>query len=409
MLRGFWIFSLFICLAALFGMAGCAGHRSGEGGEAISDREVELRLDLAESYLRNNEPRLALQELNLVESRAQTWPRYQFTLGYARLLMGNAPEAVVALRKSVDLDPNHGEAWNNLGLALLTVGDLEEAEEAFSRALAVPTYRTPEVAALNLAQLHLDRDQTALALRYVNLALELNWRFTNAYLLAAEIQLAQGQTDQAIQLLKRGAEANLDDPRILLALAEYLLIAGQPNQARPWLEQLLQTAPPDSREAVRARDYQQSLDNWQASFMGRDGLVLEQTIEETAVPVQPDDPQPDEPQPDEPQIEAGKTSALQTGNIPDPVGPVSSYLVQVSAFLDKAKAEAFRDTLLEKKYPAAIVVVSHKDKTWHVVSIADTQDRDEAETIAAQYAARESARASVVKVGQGRYLELTPP
>lgn len=399
MLRAFRVLSLLACLAALLGMPGCSGHRSGADGEAISDREVELRLDLAEAYLRNTEPRLALQELHLVESRARTWPRYQFTLGYAKLLTGNAAEAVVALRKAVDLDPDHAEAWNNLGLALLTVGDLEEAEEAFSRALAVPTYRTPEVAALNLAQLHLDRDQTALALRYVNLALELNWRFTNAYLLAAEIQLAQGLTDQAIQLLRRGAEANLDDPRILLALAEHLLIAGQPDHARPWLEQLLETAPPGSREAVRAKDYQQSLENWQASFMGQDGLVLEQTIEEPAAFARPD----------ESQHEIGKAPALETEATRVSTAPASSYLVQVSAFLDKAKAEALRDTLLEKKYFAAIVVVSHKDKTWHVVSIADTQDRGEAETIAAHYAAKESAYATVVKVGQGRYLEITPP
>lgn len=399
MLRGFRVLLFLACLAALLGMASCSGHRSSGDGEAISDREVELRLDLAEAYLRNTEPRLALQELNLVESRARTWPRYQFTLGYTRLLMGNAPEAVVALRKAVDLEPDHAEAWNNLGLALLTVGDLEEAEDAFSRALAVPTYQTPEVAALNLAQLHLDRDQTALALRHVNLALELNWRFTNAYLLAAEIQLAQGQTDQAIQLLRRGAEANLDDPRILLALAEYLLIAGQPDQARPWLEQLLETAPPGSREAVRAKDYQQSLENWQASFMGQDGLVLEQTIEEPAAFARSDKPQNDVNMAPAPETEAMLSSTA----------PASSYLVQVSAFLDKAKAEAFRDTLLEKKYFAAIVAVSHKDKTWHVVSIADTQDREEAETIAAQYAAKESAYAAVVKVGQGRYLEITPP
>lgn len=403
MLHDFRITSLLFCLTAVLVLAGCAGHRTDGSGDAISDREVELRLDLAEAYLRNNEPRLALQELNLIEAQARTLPRYHFSLGYARLLMGNAAEAAAALRKAVELAPDHGEAWNNLGLALLSLGDLDGAEAAFGSALAVPAYRTPEVAALNLAQLYLDRDQPVPALRYVNLALELNWRFTNAYLLAAEIHLIQGNADQAVQLLRRGAEGNLDDPRILLTLVEYLLIAGQPDQARPWLKQLLETAPPGSREAARAKEYQQALDDWRVSFMGREGLILEQSIAEEPTVAEPEEQDPAREQPRS-ALPAPEDSALNAQKQAD-ASWESAYLVQIGAFLSADRAAKMRADYQAKGHAAGIYQVQRKGKTWHLVYIAAEQTREEAEEAARRFRADEDRATYIVRVGRGRYLD----
>jgi len=258
-----------LALAVLVFLVGCGGHHGGRGQEhGPIQRETQMRLDLAEAHLRNNEPRLALWELNLIQPQAQALPRFHFILGYTRLVLGNGSEAAAAFRRATELDPDHAEAWNNLGLALLSGGQKEEAKKAFSSALAVSTYRTPEVAALNLAQLHMDSDRQSLALQYANLALELNWRFTKAYLLAAEIELARGNAERAVALLKQGAEATLDDPRILLTLAEYLILAGQDDQALVWLDRLLDTAP-DAPEANTALEYKRALGGGQASFMGQ--------------------------------------------------------------------------------------------------------------------------------------------
>jgi Tfp pilus assembly protein PilF len=255
-----------LVLVVLTFLAGCGGHHSGPiQGHNITQREVEIRLDLAEAYLRNNEPRLALQELNIIQPQAQAWPHFHFTLGYTQLLLGNGAEAADAFRRAVELDPGHGKAWNNLGLALLSLNQIEEAKKAFESTLAIPTHPTPEVTALNLAQLYTDSDQPDLALQYANLALELNWRFTDAYLLAAEIKLSRGKTEQAVALLEQGAEANPDDPRILLTLAEYLILAGQGSQALTWLDRLLNTAP-NTPEAKIALKYKRSLKNGQTAF-----------------------------------------------------------------------------------------------------------------------------------------------
>jgi Tfp pilus assembly protein PilF len=387
-----FVFSSFF-LGAVLLLSGCAGHQTEGGAGRISSREVEIRLDLAEAYLRNNEPRLALQELNSLRSQALTMPRFHFSLGYTELMLGNGNEAVAAFRKTVALEPDHAEAWNNLGLALLAIDRPVEAEEAFARALAIPTYRTPEVAALNLSHLHLDQDRQELAMRYVHLALELNWRFTKAYLLAAEIEMTRGNTDQAIAFLKRGAEANLNDPQILLALIEYLFLAGSPDQALPWLEQLLATAAPDSKEAERALEYQRTMAGWHAASPEQKNVIIEQDIQE----------------PEHPKI--AEQPPVPEASPPDGSGPSpedsseSAFIVQVGGFLEKNRAENLRETLKAKGYSANITEIAHRDKTWHLVFIAATQSRPEAVEIADHFKKQEKKDALVVKVGQGRYLD----
>ena len=254
-----------LLLGLYLGLTGCAGTGpGGSGQEPIGQREVEIRLDLADAYLRNNEPRLALQELMRIEHAAARLPRFHFTMGYAQFVLGNRAAAAEALQKAVALDPDHAEAWNNLGLAYLAADRLADAESAFVRALNIPTYRTPEIAALNLGLLHMERNDPVTAKKYVNQALDLNWRFNQAYLLAAEIEVGQGDLGAAVDVLRRGVEADMSNARMQLTLAEYLLLAGRNREARVWLERVFDISTPNSTEEQLATKYLRSLerDDW---------------------------------------------------------------------------------------------------------------------------------------------------
>lgn len=250
-----------ICLGLV--VSGCAGTGAsvpsqGEEGRGLSSREVQIRLDLADAYLRNDEPRMSLRELLRIQRAASGSPRFQFTLGYTQFVLGDWPAAVEALERTVALEPGHAEGWNNLGLAHLAQDDFTAAEFAFQRALEIPTYQTPEIAALNLALLHSERGDPVAARRYADRAMELNWRFGRAYLLAAEIEVGRGNMDGAVDLLRRGVEADTANVRMILALAEYLLLAGRDQEAGKWLLLVLEAAP-DGPEAKTAEDYLQSL------------------------------------------------------------------------------------------------------------------------------------------------------
>ena len=371
-------------IALLF--SGCAGQGP-RSEEHFSQKELEIRLDLAQAYLSNNEPRMALQELNRIQSQGRRLPRFHHTLGYTLLVLGNTEEAAAAFRDAVELDPNHAESWNNLGLALLAMNRFDEAEQAFSIAVDIPTYRTPEVAALNLATLNLDRNRPDLAILHAKKAIELNWRFSRAYLLAAEIELTRGRSAESVSLLKQGAEANLDDPRIMLTLAEYLLLAERPEEALQWLDRLISFAP-QSPEAATALEYQTSLqipDSPQLPIPGR----------------RPDDPGPPE---------ARVPGLLEPAPVaqPDPAHVdswPSAFIVQIGAFLERTGAEKLQNLYRSKDYPAQIMDIVHRGKTWHVVSIAMAQRLEEARAIAQRFRKIEGMEAVVVKIGQGQYLE----
>ncbi|MDU9050850.1 MAG: tetratricopeptide repeat protein [Candidatus Electrothrix sp. Rat3] len=65
--------------------------------------------------------------------------------------MNNPKEALVAYRKAVELDPDNADGWNQLGLLLRRTGELDKAEEAHRKVLA-------------LAEAHQDKKEQAVAL-----------------------------------------------------------------------------------------------------------------------------------------------------------------------------------------------------------------------------------------------------
>jgi Tfp pilus assembly protein PilF len=240
-----------LLLAVLF-LVACAPKIGPE--EIVTPEQVQARLELAERYLVEGEPRLALQQLLLIEPKAKDNPRLYFDLGLTYMAMGEDPKAEQAFLKAIQLDQNYAEAWNNLGQIYLVQGRYSQAEQAFKKALSILTYLTPEFAAYNLAQLYLKQGQPDLALKYAKLSIDKNWRYIPGYILTAKLYLQKGQLIQAVNLLQQGVEANPENPQIILNLAEYLVRAGENEQAKKWFRQILELDP-SCKEAQVARDY----------------------------------------------------------------------------------------------------------------------------------------------------------
>jgi Flp pilus assembly protein TadD len=77
-------------------------------------------------------------------SITQEFPKHQFpwkVLGAALKQMGKINESLVALQKSVELNPQDAEAHNNLGITLQELGKLDEAEISYRQAIELkPDY-----------------------------------------------------------------------------------------------------------------------------------------------------------------------------------------------------------------------------------------------------------------------------
>ncbi|BDV00490.1 hypothetical protein TDMWS_05750 [Thermodesulfomicrobium sp. WS] len=236
-----------ILLIALLILASCAHMGSGS-------REVSLRLDLAEAYIANRKPQLAMQELMAIADRAEGLKRYHFDLGLAYFALDQVDDARKAFARTVELDPEYGEGWNNLGRVLEAQGKWEEAKAAYEKAIAILTYATPELAATNLARLLLRHGQADQAEAMARLAIRRNWLYTPGYLLLAQIQEGKGGLAAAQATLEEGLAANLNAVALKLALGENILRQGKTAEAKAQFHAIVKNHP-GTPEAKVAQDY----------------------------------------------------------------------------------------------------------------------------------------------------------
>ncbi|MGB3641446.1 MAG: tetratricopeptide repeat protein [Rivularia sp. (in: cyanobacteria)] len=95
---------------------------------------------------------------------------------------GNFEEAVKTLRLAIKLDPNRADAYDNLGNALVGLGNLDEAIEAYRRAIAL--YPPEAIAASphnNLGRTLVEKGQWEEGIKFYCRAINLDPSFSNSY------------------------------------------------------------------------------------------------------------------------------------------------------------------------------------------------------------------------------------
>ncbi len=96
----------------------------------------------------------AFQHVLFALGSAPAEPRYLAQLGLCHICLGNHSQAEEVLRRSLNQAPHDKASWNNLGLALLIKGQVAEARSCFSNALRLdPNFGQ---ARENLSQLNID-------------------------------------------------------------------------------------------------------------------------------------------------------------------------------------------------------------------------------------------------------------
>ena len=174
-------------------IAGTLDELAGDGDAAARE---EIALAVAEAERWNGagaEARLAD-----VAARFPTLAPAFFHLGRLRARRGALEEAVTALGKAVDLEPEAAVAWAELGAALTRLRRAEPARDALRHAIALAT-DTPL------------RGRAHAALGRV---------FSDA-----------GQLGKAVRELRKAREILGDEPEVALAYARALARAGEPEAA----------------------------------------------------------------------------------------------------------------------------------------------------------------------------------
>ncbi len=154
---------------------------------------------------------------------------FHSNLGAALQSQGNLDEAVAAYRRALELNPDYADALSNLGTALKTQGNLDEAVACYRRALELKPNHSKGLYNLGAAlqtQGNLDE-----AIACYRRALELNPDYAEAlYNLGAALQ-TQGNLDEAVACHRRALERKPDYAEALYNLGAALQTQGNLDEA----------------------------------------------------------------------------------------------------------------------------------------------------------------------------------
>jgi Tfp pilus assembly protein PilF len=105
----------------------------------------------------------------------QTWPTaeaYTFR-GWAYEGMGRIDEAIAECRKAIEIDPDYGNPYNDIGAYLIAKGELDEAIPWLERAKQAPRYEPRHFPYLNLGRLYVAKGMITAAAAEFERALEI--------------------------------------------------------------------------------------------------------------------------------------------------------------------------------------------------------------------------------------------
>ncbi|MFP4257602.1 MAG: tetratricopeptide repeat protein [Desulfovermiculus sp.] len=212
-------------------------------------------MDLASSYLANDQPRRALRQLKALQDQAENNPDYHYLHGLTSARLDRNSEAKKHFQEAVNLRSDFGQAWNNLGKVYISLDRKDEARQAFVQALDIPTYLTPEYPAYNLARLDMEGGRPEQAEKWLRQSLQANPGFVPAILLLSKLLTADERLSAAVDVVRRGLYIHPDNVDLMQDLAQNFLRLGQHDKAKQWFERIARKADPQSKAAQMAEDY----------------------------------------------------------------------------------------------------------------------------------------------------------
>lgn len=203
------------------GYIGAGSFRSHESGRVLADPKdkiglyTELKNALTDRRMGRADD--ALRRLGAVLKQDQEMVEGHSLLGSVLLDTGKLDEAANAFRRALALDPEHRGATFNLALTYKTMGRLEEAEAGFARARTLdPRDGKP---LWHLADIWMQRGELARARALLEESLTLQVDRASFHLKLGECLIEAGEYDVAERELQRALEARPHVPRAHYGLA----------------------------------------------------------------------------------------------------------------------------------------------------------------------------------------------
>ena len=174
-----------------------------------------LKVKAKALYLLGRDPD-AVETLQRAARRAPADAEIPYDLGRMYYQQGKHASAAEALDRATALDPRAYKAWDALGLAREALGDVEQAQQDYLKAIAL---------------VHTDHP-----------------RYDVVYANFADLMLKRGDYQRAFDLAAEAAGRNPNDARNLFLAGKALVQMGRSSLSVPWFEQAI-ALDPDYPEA----------------------------------------------------------------------------------------------------------------------------------------------------------------
>lgn len=210
---------------------------------------ADLYVNMAAAYLQRGQINAAMARAKRAVREDRNSARAQYMLAIVYQRLGEREQAEKAFHKAVQLDANNPDYRNAWGVVLCKQQRYQDADEQFQRALDKPLYATPEIALANAADCARRAGDPLAAERYWRRALEKNPTFAPALLGLAEQRFAKGDTEAARSYMSRYSRSGQVTPKALLLAARIERELGNAAGAKA-LETSLRQRFPDAPEIM---------------------------------------------------------------------------------------------------------------------------------------------------------------
>ena len=92
--------------------------------------------------------------------------------GWMESQLGQTERAIELCKEAIDLDPDFGNPYNDIGSYLVSMGRTDEAVPWFLEAIEAPRYESRHFPHVNLAKVYLMKKEYEMALEHFEAALE---------------------------------------------------------------------------------------------------------------------------------------------------------------------------------------------------------------------------------------------
>ena len=230
--------------------------------EAIPNHPPAMFL-LASAFRRSGKPQAALEILEPLLNAQHKWAAAHFEYGASLGMVGRGDEAIKALLKAVQFQPEHPEAWRVLADHLMATGDSKGGDAAYARHVQC-SVRDPM---LREAAGAMVKNEVAVAERLLKKYLMQSPTDISAIRMLAEVAVRCGQDEDAENLLRRCLELAPSFDAARYNLAVILHRRNDPTSALIEIEKALAADPksPSYRNLTavilsRVGEYQRSIE-----------------------------------------------------------------------------------------------------------------------------------------------------